>query len=315
MEPPRHTRTRALVSKGFTPRRVADLEPSIRRIAEDHLATATAREGGEFDFVADFAGLLPMDVISAMLGVPREDRAKLRGWADLLVHREEGITDVPPAGVEAAVHLVSYFAELISARRRRPLGDLTSALTQSEIDGDRLSDEEITSILLLLVVAGNETTTKMLANAWYWAWRFPEAKSRVLGDPANSPRWVEETVRYDNSTQMLVRVATGDFHAHGTQVPDGSPVLLLIGAANRDPSVFTDPDLYDPRRDTSKLISFGSGRHFCLGAPLARLEGRIALETLAGRIADYEIDEENAQRVHSINVRGFAKLPTRVKLR
>ena len=315
MDPPLHTRTRSLVSKGFTPRRVAGLESSIRRLAEAHLDSAMSLSNGEFDFVADFAGLLPMDVISEMLGVPTPDRTELRRLADLLVHREEGVTDVPPAGIEAAGELIGYFVELIADRRARPLDDLTSALTQAEVEGDRLSDDEVTAILLLMVVAGNETTTKMLANAWYWAWRFPDVKARALNRSFDSSQWVEETVRYDNSTQMLVRVASGDFESHGTVVPDGSPVLLLIGAANRDPTAFANPDSYDPDRDTSKLVGFGSGRHFCLGAPLARLEGRIALEILANRIGDYDVDESQTVRVHSINVRGFAALPTRVKAR
>lgn len=315
MDPPLHTRTRALVSKGFTPRRVAALEPNIRRLAEEHLESTIDRTGGDFDFVSDFAGRLPMDVISEMLGVPTADRVRLRRLADLLVHRDDGVADVPPAGVEAAVELITYFSSLIGDRRARSRDDLTSALTGAEIEGDRLTDDEIISILVLMVVAGNETTTKMLANAWYWAWRFPDVKTRVLRRPTDASRWVEETVRYDNSTQMLARVATGGLRSHGRAVPDGSPVLLLIGSANRDAAMFPDADVYDPYRDTSKLISFGSGRHFCLGAPLARLEGRIALETLAARVADYEIDEVRAERVHSINVRGFARLPTLVKVR
>ncbi|HEX6394215.1 MAG TPA: cytochrome P450 [Acidimicrobiales bacterium] len=314
MDPPKHTRMRALVSKGFTPRRAADLEPSIRLLAERHLDAALSKSGGEFDFVADFAGLLPMEVISAMLGVPETDRTELRRLADLLVHRDKGVTDVPPAGIEAAIKLITYFSELIADRRTRPADDLTSALTQADVEGDRLSDEEVTSFLLLMVVAGNETTTKMLANAWFWASRFPDVKARLLAEPSDAPLWVEETVRFDNSTQMLVRVATGDVELAGSSVPDGAPVLLLIGSANRDAAAFPDPDLYDPYRNTSKLISFGSGRHFCLGAPLARLEGRIALEALARRVSDYCVDEENSERVHSINVRGFAKLPTQVKI-
>ena len=315
MDPPRHTRMRAIVSKGFTPRRVADLEPSICRLAEKHLDAALAQGGGEFDFVSDFAGLIPMDVISEMIGVPETDRIELRRLADLLVHREEGLQDVPPAGIDAGLKLITYFQELIRQRRARPATDLTSALLDADIDGDRLSDDEVTSFLLLLVVAGNETTTKMLANAWYWAWHFPEVKARVLDEPGHAARWVEETVRYDNSTQMLARVAARDIELHGTTILEGSPVLLLIGSANRDGSVFSNPDAYDPSRDTSKMVSFGSGRHFCMGASLARLEGRIALETLARRVGDYEVDERTASRVHSINVRGFASLPTSVKLR
>jgi cytochrome P450 len=311
MDPPRHTRMRALVSRGFTPRRVADLERRIAEIATAYLDAALAR--GEFDFVADFAGRLPMDVISEMLGVPAADRTELRRLADLLVHREEGVLDVPAAGVEAAMVLAGYLADMVAERRTDPKDDLTSALTVADVDGDRLSDDEVISFLILMIVAGNETTTKLLANAWYWAWRFPATKSAVLADPQLVPAWVEETLRYDTSTQMLVRLATGDVELMGQVIPDCSPVLLLIGSANRDPSVFPDPDVYDIDRDTSKLVSFGVGRHFCLGASLARLEARVALRLLAERVGDYDVDETRARRVHSINVRGFAALPTTVK--
>jgi cytochrome P450 len=250
-----------------------------------------------------------------MLGVPREDRANLRRLADLLVHREEGILDVPPAGIEAAIELAGYFSQMVTERRRAPSGDLTSALTLAEIDGDRLSDDEVVSFLFLMVVAGNETTTKLLANAWYWASRFPDSKASVLDSPARVQDWVEETLRYDTSTQMLVRVTNGDVELLGETIPGNSPVLLLIGSANRDPDVFDRPDEYDLDRDTSKLVSFGVGRHFCLGASLARLEARVSLRLWAERVADYEVDVDGARRVHSINVRGFASLPTTVKVR
>jgi cytochrome P450 len=313
MDPPRHTRMRALVSKGFTPRRVADLEPRVRALASAHLDRAAAL--GDFDFVADFAGLLPMDVISEMLGIVSDDRAELRRLADLLVHRDEGILDVPTAAFEAAMTLAGYFETLVAARRASPRDDLTTALTVAEIDGDRLSDEEVISFLVLMIVAGNETTTKLLANAWYWAWRFPDTKQAVLKDPGRVPRWVEETLRFDTSTQMLVRVTNGEVTLRGETIPEGRPVLLLLGSANRDPRIFPDPDRYELDRDTSKLISFGAGRHFCLGASLARLEARIALGVLAERIRDYDIDGDRAKRVHSINVRGFASLPTTVEVR
>ena len=313
MDAPRHTRMRALVSKGFTPRRVTDLEARIGELAAEHLDAAL--ELGRFDFVADFAGLLPMDVISEMLGVPRSDRGELRRLADLLVHREEGILDVPGAGVEAAINLAGYLAEMVAKRRVDPRDDLTSALTVAEIDGDRLTEDEVISFLILMIVAGNETTTKLLANAWYWAWRFPATQAALLTKPERVPDWVEETLRYDTSTQMLVRVTTGEVELLGHTIPDSSPVLLLIGSANRDDAVFADPDVYDIDRDTSKLVSFGVGRHFCLGAALARLEARVALRQLAERVADYDIDEAQARRVHSINVRGFAALPTTIEVK
>jgi cytochrome P450 len=299
---------RSLVSKAFTPRRVAELEEGVRKLAIEHVEAVVER--GPFDFVADFAGLLPMDVISEMVGVPRSDRAELRRLADLLVHRVEGLNDVPPEGVEAAFAMAGYFDEMVRSRRTRPTEDLTSALLVSDVGGDRLIDDEIISFLFLMVVAGNETTTKLLANAWYWGWRFPDERAKVFADPSRIPQWVEETLRFDTSSQMLLRVTTGDVELHGTVLPDGERVLLLVGSANRDPDVFPDPDRYDLDRDTSKLVSFGSGRHFCLGAALARLEGRVGLQELLNRIGDYDIDADGAERVHSINVRGFAHLPT-----
>ena len=310
MDPPRHTRMRALVSKGFTPRRVSELEGQIEQLCASHLEVACQR--GQFDFVSDFAGLLPMDVISEMVGVPAADRAELRRLADLLVHREDGVVDVPAAGVEAAFALAGYLADLVSDRRGHPTEDLTTALTVAEIDGDRLTDDEVISFLILMIVAGNETTTKLLANAWYWAWRFPAVKAAVLSHPDRAPQWVEETLRFDTSTQMLVRVTNGEVELLGQVIPDSSPVLLLLGSANRDPRAFADPDVYDLGRDTTRIASFGAGRHFCLGASLARLEARIALRQLSERVADYDIDDAAARRVHSINVRGFAALPTTV---
>ena len=313
MDPPRHTRLRSLVSKIFTPRRVAELEPSIRALAVHYLEDAVGM--GTFDMVGDVAGKLPMDVISEMIGVPAADRAEVRRLADLLVHRQEGVLDVPPEGMEAALVLAGYFADMVTDRRRARRSDLTSGLVDAAVDGDRLTDDEIMSFLFLMVVAGNETTTKLLANAWYWAWRFPDQKALALADAGRAPDWVEETLRFDTSSQMLLRVTTGTVELLGTELADGERVLLVVGSANRDPDVFPDPDRYDIDRDTSKLISFGGGRHFCLGAPLARLEARIMLEELVARVADYDVDAAGAKRVHSINVRGFASLPTTVTTR
>jgi len=313
LDPPRHTRMRALVSKGFTPRRVRDLEPTITGLAQRYLDKALAHP--EFDFVADFAGLLPMDVICDLMGVPEADRPELRRLAEVVVHREEGLLDVPQAGMEAALNMAAYFADLVGQRRRALAGDLTSALIQAEIDGDRLTDDEVIGFLFLMVVAGNETTTKLLANAVYWGSRNPAELAKALGDPQRVPDWVEETVRYDTSSQFIARTLTADFEAHGQVVRADNRVLLLVGSANRDPRAFPDPDRYDLDRDTSALISFGAGRHYCLGANLARLEAAIALREFVTRVKSYEVDEAAAQRVHSISVRGFASLPVRTEAR
>ena len=315
MDPPRHGRMRGLVSRGFTPRRVVDLEPRIRALTLQHLEPALER--GTFDLIADFAGKLPMDVISELMGVPPADRDEVRRLADLVVHREQGVLDVPPAGMAAALELVGYYTELVGDRRRRPADDLTTVLLAAEVDGDRLTDEEVIGFLFLMVVAGNETTTKLLGHAWYWGERHPDERAKPFADPARIPDWTEETLRYDASSQVLARTVTRDVELHGQVVPAGDRVLLLIGAANRDPRVFADPDRYDiDRADvTHHLASFGSGRHFCLGASLARLEARIALEELVARVADYEVHHDGVRRVHSVNVRGFATLPTTVRPR
>lgn len=313
LDPPRHTRMRSLVGKGFAPSRVAQLEDRIRQITLEYLEPALDR--GEFDFIADFAGKLPMDVISELVGVPKVDRAEVRRLADLVVHREEGLFDVPQTGMESALALVSYYQGMVDDRRRSRQSDLTSDLLDVEIEGQKLTDEEIIAFLFLMVVAGNETTTKLLGNAWYWGWRHPDQGTKPFGDPARVGDWIEETLRFDTSSQMVLRVARAPLELHGTVIPEGGRVLLLIGSGNRDESVFPEADRYDLDRDTSKLISFGNGRHFCMGAPLARLEARIALGELVDRVGSYDVDPSGIERVHSINVRGLAALPTTVRVR
>ena len=311
MDAPRHTRMRSLVSKGFTPRRVRDLESRIAELTRHYLYPAL--ETGEFDFIGEFAGKLPMDVISELMGVPAQDRDELRFLADAVVHREDGVFDVPDSAAEASLELLQYYGDMLVERRRRPTEDLTSALLEAEIDGDRLTDEEIIGFLFLMVVAGNETTTKLLANAVYWGWRNPQQLAKPLDDPSRVPDWVEETLRYDTSSQIVARTAATDLDYHGQTIPAGDCVLLLIGSANRDERAFPAPDDYDLERSTSQqLASFGGGPHFCLGAHLARLEARIALTELVERVRGFEIDADSAQRVHSTNVRGFASLPIKV---
>jgi cytochrome P450 len=313
MDPPRHDRIRALVSKGFTPRRVADLEPGIRALAVRYLERV--REAGRMDFVADFAGRIPMDVVSEMLGVPESDRDELRGWSDTVLHREEGVRGVPPEGVAASGKLLQYFVKVVAERRRRPGEDLASALCAAELDGEKLSDKDIIAFLYLMIIAGNETTTKLLANAVYWLQKHPAVRREVSESVAWVPQWVEETLRFDNSTQLMARTVSEDFAYQGHALRRGQKVLLLIGSANRDERVFPSPDVFDLHRDTSQHLSFGRGTHFCLGAALARLEAKVSLEEVSGRIPDYEIDEARLLRVHSTNVRGFASLPMRFSVR
>lgn len=307
MDPPRHDQMRALVARGFTPRRVAELEPRVRALAAAHIDSFIER--GTCDFIQEFAGKLPMDVVSELLGVPLADRDMLRHWADTVLHREEGNPAVPPAAMEATRNLLVYYGQLLGERKRQRGNDLVSALLDTDIDGERLEDKEIIAFLFLMVIAGNETTTKLLGNAVYWLWRNPDQRAVLRQQPQLVPQWVEETLRYDNSTQMLARTLTRDTTLHGRQLHAGDRLLLLLGAANRDERVFNDPDRYDIRRDTGESLAFGKGTHFCMGAALARLEARVGLEAVHQRLPDFEIDAAGLVRVHSPNVRGFASMP------
>ena len=316
MDDPAHLRLRTLVSKGFTPRRIRELEPRVTELAVQHLDVMLEKaDSGTVDYVAEFAGKLPMDVISELMGVPVEDRDRIRAMADGVMHREDGVNDVPKSAIEASINLMVYYQDMIAERRKRLSDDLTSALLEAEIDGDRLTDEEVLGFLFLMVIAGNETTTKLLANAAFWGHRNPDQLTPVYSDLERIPLWVEETLRYDTSSQLLARVVSGDLTLYDTAIPDGDVLLLLPGSAHRDERVFDNPDDFVIGRESgSNLLSFGSGAHFCLGAHLARMEARIALAELFKRIRGFEVDEANAVRVHSSSVRGFAHLPMTVEV-
>ena len=313
LDAPQHMRLRSLVAKGFTPKRVRDLEGRILELIRTTLVPALER--GELDWITEFAGTFPMDVVSEMMGVPEQDRDEVRRLGDLLVHREDGLRDVPEAGMNAAVELITYYEKLIDTKRLTPAGDLTSALIEADVDGDRLEQAEIVAFLFLMVVAGNETTTKLLGNALFHGYHHSEQLARVWSGETPVSAWIEETLRFDSSTQMLARYVVQDVDVRGTTIPAGSQALLLVGSANRDEDVFPDADRFDLDRDTSSLLSFGLGRHYCLGAHLARLEARAALTFLTERIASYDLDVDRAERVHSVNVRGFKSLPIRVDVR
>jgi len=314
LDDPAHLRLRTLVSKGFTPRRIRELEGRVTEIAHQHLDEAL--QSNSFDYVDDFAGKLPMDVISELMGVPDEDRVRIRALADAVMHREDGVADVPDSAIAASGELLVYYADMVKQRKKNLTDDLTSALVEAEIDGDKLTDDEIMAFLFLMVVAGNETTTKLLANAAYWGYKNPDQLAPVFDNHDLVTPWVEETLRYDASSQILARAVVEDITFYDTTVPAGDVLVLLIGAANRDERVFENPDDYRIDREIGpKLVSFGSGAHFCLGAHLARMEARVALTELFKRISGYEVDEANSVRVHSSSVRGFAHLPITITRR
>jgi hypothetical protein len=317
MDDPDHLRLRTLVSRGFTPRRIRELEPRVTELAVKHLdALMEQAADGTVDYVAEFAGKLPMDVISELMGVPQADRDRIRALADGVMHREDGVNDVPAEAIEASINLIVYYQEMVAERRKKLTDDLTSALLEAEIDGDRLTDDEVLGFMFLMVIAGNETTTKLLANAAYWGFKNPDQLAPVFDDHSLVKPWVEETLRYDTSSQILARAVADDIEMYDKTIPAGDVMLLLPGSANRDDRVFDAPDDYRIGREIgSKLVSFGSGAHFCLGAHLARMEAQVALTEFFKRISGYEVDEANSVRVHSSNVRGFAHLPITVKAR
>ncbi|MQA17593.1 MAG: cytochrome P450, partial [Pseudonocardiaceae bacterium] len=223
----------------------------------------------------DFAGPLPAMVIADMMGVPRKDREQFRAWSSALVQGDPMVTEQREASLAAAAGLYEYFAAVIKQRREHPGEDLVSALVQAEVHGQRLNDEELLGFCLLLLVAGHETTTNLLANATVHLAQHPDERVRLADNPTLLPDAVEELLRYDSPVQGLSRTLTHDLTLHGTQMRAGETVLLLFGSANRDDRVFPDPDRLDITRKPERQVAFGHGIHFCLGAALARLEGRV----------------------------------------
>ncbi|MEV0820565.1 cytochrome P450 [Nonomuraea rubra] len=304
MDPPEHTRMRAAISRGFTPRRVAALEPMIRQIARGHIERAVERR--TFDFAREIAARVPLDVISELVGVPPSERAHVRrNFGAALTYDPEG--RMAEDGLRSIIGLGDYYRSIVAERRKAPRDDLVSVL----VADDELTDEDIVAFLFLLIGAGAETTTHLLSAAWYWAWRNPGQRAAAFGGAIEG--WVEESLRYDTPAHGIARRLTRDTDWYGIRVPKDSRMWLLIGSANRDETVFPAPDVYDLGRDTARAISFGSGRHYCLGGPLARLEGRIALEELTRAVTPgYDLDPTGIRRTAHGNVRGMVSLPTTV---
>jgi cytochrome P450 len=312
MDPPRHDRLRRLVSRAFTPRRIAALEPFVRATAVRLLDALVARGGG--DFVQDFATPLPMEVIFTLLGVPDGDRRQLRAWMDCALERDRDSPVVPGRAIEAMMGLRRYWFELIPRLRTAPNDGLICGLLEVEVEsgeggGARLTDNEVAGFCALLGAAGNETVTKLLGNAAFLFARHPGEWSRVLADPTVIPDAVEEVLRYTSPSQYQGRVTTRDVEWYGTTVPKGARVLLLTGSANRDEREFPDPDRFDVLRRPESHLALGYGIHFCLGASLARLESRVALEEFATRFPRYTVDEGRCVRVHMSNVQGWEHVP------
>ncbi|MDP6493537.1 MAG: cytochrome P450 [Acidimicrobiales bacterium] len=310
MDPPEHTVFRQLLSRVFTVRRMSEMEDEVRRIVSGYVDAVV--ELGEADLVADITSPFPMDVISAVLGISEADRPFLRRVSDQVLVREDGSMQMPREALEGMFEMLEYFQDDLD--RRRTTGDegLISDLIALEVDGRALTEAELLGFCVLLVIAGHETTTKMVSNGIEILSRHPDQRDELVADPDLMPGAVEEVLRFHNSTQYMHRTLTRDHEMHGGQMSAGDSVLLLIGAANHDEREFgPTAEEFDIHRRPERHLAFGYGAHFCLGAALARLEGRVALEEIHRRLPDYEVDHDAKVRFHSSNVTGWAKLPIR----
>jgi cytochrome P450 len=309
-DPPEHTRLRRLVSKAFTPRMVEGLRPRIQAIVDELLDEAA--ENGRMDVIRDLAYPLPVIVIAEMLGVPPEHRDQFKHWSDEIVGVLGGPL-VPQETLErsrAAVHeLAGYLQGVIAERRREPREDLVSGLIAAEEQGQILSEDEMLATAMLLLVAGNETTTNLIGNGMMGLLRNPDQLDRLRGDPSLVPTAVEELLRFDGPVQATGRVAMEELEIGGQRVTPGQAVLTVLGAANRDPARFERPDELELGRQPNEHVAFGDGIHFCLGAPLARAEGQIAFETLLRRFERPHLETDSLQWGGSFILRGLRSLP------
>ena len=313
MDPPAHTRLRNLVSRGFTPKRIAGLAEEVRRLAAHYLDPLVGMQ--RFDVQQSFAVKLPMDVISVLLGIPEADRDWYRHTVDKGLERDPdtGHPSVENLGMLGKSR--TYLLELLTERRKQPREDLISVIADAEYadpDGRtrRLSDDEVAAFATLLAGAGAETTAKLIGNLVVYLFRHPDQRRWVFEDAAaRLPGAIEEVLRYDAPSQFQGRVATREVSLHGVTIPEGARVALVTGAAGRDPREFPDPDRLDVRRTPERSLYFGHGQHVCIGKSLARLEARVALEELARRWPAWGVDESGLTRTYQAHVRGFSNVP------
>jgi cytochrome P450 len=311
-DPPDHTRLRGLVSKAFTPRVVEALRPRIQQIVDgllDRLEGATS-----MDLIADFAYPLPVIVICEMLGVPVEDRDRFKEWGLDIARGLDAIwlppdSEVTRRAMASRTALTGYFRGLIAERRARPRGDLLSALIAAEEAGDTLTESELLATCILLLVAGHETTVNLIGNGTLALLRHPAELRRLREQPGLIGSAVEELLRYDGPVQRTARVPSGPVTIGGRSIAAGDMVMPFIGAADRDPAQFPEPDRLDITRADNRHVAFGLGIHFCLGAPLARVEGQIAINTLVQRLPKLALATNRPEYRQSLTLRGLAALP------
>lgn len=317
MDPPQHERLRKLVNRAFTPRRIASWEPVVERVIGGFLDELAGAEA--FDVVVDFSGPFPVEVISEILGIPAADRQQVRHWTDTMLEREVGNPFPPDAGIEATISLFGYLQDLVADRRRHPQDHMIDDLIAAEVEQDdgtteRLDDVAVARFAGLLAAAGAETVTKLVGNGVMTFAEHPEELVRLQADPTLVAPAVEEVLRWKAPSQYQGRYCRADWERHGVTVPAGSPMLIVTGAANRDPRAYPDADRFDigrfaPGRSAAMGISFGHGIHYCIGAHLARLEGATAFRELYRRWPDLTVDLDGIRYVHMSNVAGPSSVP------
>jgi cytochrome P450 len=309
LDPPRHDVMRAIVNRGFTPRRIAGWEPRAREVVAARMRVL--ERTGRIDVVEDLAVPLPVSIIAEMLGVEPERRADFKAWSDAIVAMISGAAKLDPVGsglLDVFADVFGYLRDAVRARRKEPRDDLLSLLVDPEQDGT-LSELDVVNFVLLLLVAGNETTTNLIGNAVNVLLDHPDALERVAADPAGVPALIEETLRFDSPIQLAFRRATRDVSIVGTVVPRDATVAVLLASANRDERRFGRADVFDLDRDARGHLGFGYGVHFCLGASLARLEARVALEAIVPELPRLKASGARDQMIDSFLVRGRCRLP------
>ena len=307
-DPPRHTQLRSIVNKAFTTAMLKSMEPDICAIAQSLVGALPS--DADVDIVTSLTTPLPVTVIARMMGIPEERNEDFKRWSDALTGTLAGAS--PQSRESDIMEMAGFFRELIPVRRERPSNDLVSAVANAEVDGARLSEWEIVGFCILLLIAGNETTTNLLGNLLNVLADRPELWERLRDDPALVEAAIEEVLRYDGPVQFLMRAVTDDVVFHGQTVTQGERVIVTMGAANRDDTVFDAPNEFRLDRSRGRHVAFGYGIHFCIGAPLARLEARVAVTALLARTKRIERGAGLVQRVPSHLLRGFEHLSLRL---
>lgn len=314
-DPPEHGRLRRLISSAFTPRALAQLEGRVEQIARGLVDAIVAGDG--FEVVGDLAVPLPVTVIAEMLGVDPARGADFKRWSDDLLElgrltREQRMSPEETRRlVQSRFELVEYLQATIAERRERPRDDLISALARAEREEGALSATEVLGTIVLLLVAGNETTTNLIATGIHLLMEHPEALAELRAEPELVPNFIEEVLRFEGPVTMLFRKTTAEVTLSGVTIPAGALVLPLVAAANRDPAQFPEPDRFDVRRDTRGQLGFGAGIHFCVGAPLSRLEGRVVFRELLRRLPPLSRVEPQPAWTDNTSLRGLRRLPVR----